>query len=251
MLEDLKDDAKDYFGTTNYWKIAFYINTDGTLLDGSGKKFGSSGSSRTLDHREVADIMADGTEGTEAMLKYMEEGNIRFQPEARNFEIMKKPTLEQYDKLEELIDEFYDEVNIDIDDANGNSVAHFFHDYDEPASKIIAQVKRYFINKESLIDSVSTMQEAFDLLESLNDIDFSIAGFDMYITDTFEDEGVIGHNIIYTKNGEDIVEVEVWEEDSPVSVIESFVAPNLFYSTYDSFQEFAADLEYKTKKYVK
>lgn len=220
-------------------------------MDGSGEKFGAGSGARIVDHRDIADIMTDGTEGTDAMLKYMSEGNIRFQPEARNFEIMKKPTPAQYEKLEELIDNFYDEVNIDIDNENGDTIEHFFHDYDEPASKIIAQVKRYFINKESLIDSVSTMQEAFDLLEALNDIDFSIAGFDMYITDTFEDEGVIGHNIIYTKNGEDIVEVEVWEGDSSVNVIESFIAPNLFCSTYDSFQEFASDLKYKTKKYIK
>lgn len=149
ITEDLKDDAKKHFGTTNYWKTCFYINTDGTMLDGSGKRFGASGGRRVIDHRDIADIMPEGTEGNEAMYKYMAEGNIRFQPEARNFEIMKKPTYEQYEKLEQLITDFNDEVIIEIVNQYGDSIESFFCDYNEPAKQILAKVKRHFVNNES------------------------------------------------------------------------------------------------------
>lgn len=89
------------------------------------------------------------------------------------------------------------------------------------------------------------------LVESLQNKDFDIEGFTYTITDTFEDEGVIGHNIIYSKNGIDIVEVEIWEEDSPVMIISNLHTPNLMEKTYDDFQSFATDLKYKSSTYLK
>lgn len=80
---------------------------------------------------------------------------------------------------------------------------------------------------------------------------FNIAGFSISVEDEFEDEGIKGYNLVYSRNGIDIVEVEVWEEDSPVTVNANLYAPNIMDSYYDSFDSFVADLVYKADKYLK
>lgn len=82
LNEDLKDDAKDYFGTVPAYQgnVGLYINTDGTILDGSGELLGNANGrkygKRAVDHREISNIMSD-ISGDQAMLEYMKEGNIR------------------------------------------------------------------------------------------------------------------------------------------------------------------------------
>lgn len=120
--EDLKDKAKEYFGTTNRWKLAFYMNTDGTWLDGSGKKLGSSGYDRAVDHREISDIFDISITGDESMLTYMREGNIRLKPEAPGFELIEEPTEEQYQSLQRLISYYTDTYYVDVDDDHGWSM---------------------------------------------------------------------------------------------------------------------------------
>jgi hypothetical protein len=81
--------------------------------------------------------------------------------------------------------------------------------------------------------------------------DFSIEGFAHEVTDTFEDAGEVGHNIIYGKDDTDLVEVEVWESNSPVTVNANLYAPNMMQQYYDSFTAFADDLQYKCDRYLK
>lgn len=143
--EDLKDKAKEYFGTTNKWKLAFYMNTDGTWLDGSGRKLGSSGYDRAVDHREISDIFDMSITGDESMLAYMREGNIRLKPEAPGFELIEEPTEEQYASLERLISYYDDNYYVDVDDDNGWSMFSAEH---EPtpghARKTIQGLRNYF-----------------------------------------------------------------------------------------------------------
>jgi hypothetical protein len=89
------------------------------------------------------------------------------------------------------------------------------------------------------------------ITESYATKEFEIPNFDAEIVDEFEDEGIKGYNIVYSKNGTDIVEVEVWETDSPVAVNRNLHTPNLMQGYYSSFDAFASDLEYKTSKYVR
>lgn len=89
------------------------------------------------------------------------------------------------------------------------------------------------------------------MIESFATNEFEIPGFEASVVDEFEDEGVKGYNIIYSKNGTDIVEVEVWEADAPVTVNDNLYAPNLMDHSYDSFEFFSADLNYKVGRYVK
>ncbi len=89
------------------------------------------------------------------------------------------------------------------------------------------------------------------MIESFATNEFEIPGFEASVAGEFEDEGVKGYNIIYSKNGTDIVEVEVWEADAPVTVNDNLYAPNLMDRIYDSFESFSADLNYKVGRYVK
>lgn len=91
------------------------------------------------------------------------------------------------------------------------------------------------------------------LLEQLDETSniaaFEVDGFEVSCIDTFEDAGEVGHTLVYTHNGKDIVEVEVWEKALPVLVTKDLYAPNLFNSYYEDFNDFAADLAYKMDNY--
>ena len=148
LQEDLKDNAKDYFGTTFYKKLAGYLNTDGTYLDFSGEKFGNVGATtRSMDHREIADIIDTAEDGTDAMHQYMSEGNIRLMPEAPGINLMKEPTPQQYKELKDYIYYFLGrdkEFYVDISDTHGWVVKSF--EYESPTSVdlILLDIKDWF-----------------------------------------------------------------------------------------------------------
>ena len=108
MTEDLTSEAKRYFGTVPLYqsKVGFYINTDGTILDGSGELLGNRNGrmygQRTIDHRAIAEIMTD-ISGDEAMLAYMKEGNIRLMPESPGISLIEEPTDDQIRTLNRVI----------------------------------------------------------------------------------------------------------------------------------------------------
>lgn len=79
----------------------------------------------------------------------------------------------------------------------------------------------------------------------------AIDGFEYSIEDTFEDEGYTGYEVIYSKDGRDIVKVELWEDGNYVTVIENLYAPNLMQRTYETFIQFAEDLKYKYDRYIR
>lgn len=148
IMESLLDNAKDYFGTTFYKKLAGYLNTDGTYLDFSGEKLGNVGSTtRVMDHRQIADVIDTAEDGTDAMYQYMSEGNIRLMPEAPGINLTKEPTSEQYEKLKDYIYYFLGrdkEFYVDISDTNGGIVKSF--EYESPTSVdlILLDIKDWF-----------------------------------------------------------------------------------------------------------
>ncbi len=76
-----------------------------------------------------------------------------------------------------------------------------------------------------------------------------IEGFDYAVTDSFKDGEYEGETILYSKNGKDIVEIEFWGFEDPIAVSNNLYAPNLMQKVYDSFDEFASDLIYKTSQF--
>ena len=96
------------------------------------------------------------------------------------------------------------------------------------------------------------MSESKSIKESTNNKEFlKIDGFEHAITDTFEDEGYTGCNVVYTWHEKDIVEVEIWEQNDPVQVIDNLYAPNMMQSHYGDFDDFANDLQYKITRYMR
>ena len=75
-----------------------------------------------------------------------------------------------------------------------------------------------------------------------------IEGFDYAVTNSFKDGEYEGETILYSKNGKDIVEIEFWGFEDPIAVSNNLYAPDLMQKVYDSFDEFASDLVYKTNQ---
>ena len=97
-----------------------------------------------------------------------------------------------------------------------------------------------------------SLDESKSIKESTNNKEFlKIDGFEHAITDTFEDEGYTGCNVVYTWHEKDIVEVEIWEQNDPVQVIDNLYAPNMMQSHYGDFDDFANDLQYKITRYMR
>lgn len=116
--------------------------------------------------------------------------------------------------------------------------------------EVLEEINGFYVTVIDLEEYLATTKdERFELSENFTVNNFNIPGFELQVTNEFEDEGVKGFNVIYSKDGVDIVEIEIWELDSPISVIKNLYRPNLMNSIYDSFDGFAADLEYKVERY--
>lgn len=134
------------------------------------------------------------------------------------------------------------------DVANGSVVLVGF------GSKITEQLLDEELNEinEAFNSKINLLDESLNINEDLEDAKslYTVPGFEMSINDEFEDDGHIGWEITYSKNDTELVTVELWDEDSPVSVVSNDYADNLFQRTYDSFDSFKADLAYKAKRYL-
>ena len=136
LLESSLEDAKNEFGTTTNWKKAAYINTDGTMLDFS---YGSA--KRVEDHRSISFIYND-IDGTDAMIKYMLDGNIRFLPEGPGLDMIKEPTQEQYKTIKNLCYNL-DELYIDFTNEKGYTIDSIEYNKVSP-NKVVNDIKEYF-----------------------------------------------------------------------------------------------------------
>ena len=129
LKKDTEQHAVSEFGTTYSWSETGYITPSGKQLDFSGKKDGGSSGRRSMDHREVESLYeADGISGSDAMVKFMGEGNIRISPEIGGINLQSLPTKAQFDKLQAFVRKNNGEVTIDFDDADGNTL----HSIDYP-----------------------------------------------------------------------------------------------------------------------
>lgn len=143
--KNLDKAALEYFGRTYSWKETGYLTKSGKKLDFSGKNQGAPGGYRTLDHRDISEIMLDSDiSGTEAMIEYMNQGNIRIMPESNGINLSVLPTASQFEALDDYISRARGEVILDIDDNNGNTLHSVEYPKGTRASKVINDIKKYF-----------------------------------------------------------------------------------------------------------
>ena len=127
----VRKSALKQFGRAKNYKDAFYMYPDGTMISGSGgQPYG-----RSLDHRDINSIYSDlgidlyevdqGGNSTN-MLDFMRGGHIRMIPESASLDLMRKPTLQQMNKIYDMFNRGYlDNIQIsNPDDKYGQQIAY-------------------------------------------------------------------------------------------------------------------------------
>lgn len=147
--EQIKTDiqnAMDYFGITESFKLAGYILTDGRLLNMS-----MQGYNRDTDHREIShvlkidpdmesDLCPAGSCSYAGMVQFINYGNIRLFN--NGFELAKRPTQSQRHTIARLIKE-QPEIYTNIVNNKGLVITHFEYAYKNP-TVILNDINGYF-----------------------------------------------------------------------------------------------------------
>lgn len=144
--------VQEYFGITDNWNEAGYITRDGQSLDFSGRHEGGLGGYRTVDHREIADALGKnyGGEGySDALVRFMDEGNIRISPESGGINLSVRPTAAQERALRDFISEYDGEVTLDLDNTDGVTVSSTEYPRGTRANKVISDIRSYFETGET------------------------------------------------------------------------------------------------------
>ena len=137
------DIAIKHFGITNDIREAGYILTNGKFLDLSEKNNGGKAGTRNADHRDV-NICYENLGNTEALIQFMNEGNIRLMPETAGIDIATKPNKEQLTALRKFINYYHGEVILDISDSKGNNLHSVEYPIKTASSKILNDINSYF-----------------------------------------------------------------------------------------------------------
>lgn len=140
--------AISHFGTTQNINECGYILTNGNMLDFSGFKFGGSKGSRTIDHREIADIYETDIIGINAMIDFMNNGNIRVNSESQGLDISNNTILtqEQKETIRNYVNHFKGNVFIDISNIDGKNVTTLNYQEKTASSRILSDIQEQ-INK--------------------------------------------------------------------------------------------------------
>ena len=155
--KDTEQKAVSTFGTTYSWNETGYLTPSGKQLDFSGKRDGAQAGYRSMDHRDVSELYdAEGVSGTDAMIKFMSEGNIRISPEMGGINLQSLPTKAQFDKLQSFVRKNGGEVTIDFDDANGNTLHSIEYPQGTGPVRINNDIKRYY--NEGKVPEISETQ---------------------------------------------------------------------------------------------
>ena len=137
------------FGYTPYFYDAGYITPNGKMLNFSGEK-GKHFGSRGQDHRAIG-IIYENEQGTAAMVRFMNGGNIRIMAETPGLDISSSvaPTKEQYTTIRKFAREFGSKERyfaVDISDENGRIVGQYEYDGYVNADRVVNDIKYYFEN---------------------------------------------------------------------------------------------------------
>jgi len=146
LRESIEDDVIKKYGKTYRWAETGYLLKDGSRIDMSGRNEGAPGGYRTVDHRDIFyDI--DGSYGTDAMVEFMQRGNIRVMPEQPGINLQIEPTEAQYRQIQNLIETLgwkNKEFSVDFDNANGDTIDNLYYEGNVSARKVISDIQYYF-----------------------------------------------------------------------------------------------------------
>lgn len=146
LRESIEDDIIKKYGKTYRWAETGYLLKDGSRIDMSGRNEGAPGGYRTVDHRDIFyDI--DGSYGTDAMVEFMQRGNIRVMPEQPGINLQIEPTEAQYRQIQNLVETLgwkNKEFSVDFDNANGDTIDNLYYEGNVSARKVISDIQYYF-----------------------------------------------------------------------------------------------------------
>lgn len=148
--EYFRGQAVKEFGYTPYFYDAGYMTPDGKLLNFSGEK-GQHFGERGEDHRAIG-IVFETSSGTDAMIRFMNYGNIRVMAETPGIDLYTgvEPTAAQYAKIRQMVREYRDEqfFNVDLSDENGNSAGALSYEGNVNADRVVNDIKHFFATGE-------------------------------------------------------------------------------------------------------
>lgn len=130
--------AKEYFGTTDNWNEAGYITITGDVLN-----FSEGYGYRDKDHRDISEVLVD-YEGTEALIEFMNQGNIRIQPESNGIDIAVRPNDIQIKALRSYFNELNGEVLVDFSNTNGKPAGSSQYKQGTSSARILKDIDSFF-----------------------------------------------------------------------------------------------------------
>ena len=138
--------AVEQFGTTDRFERAGYILPDGRMLD-----FAQNDSTRDPDHREILGVFgpAEVPNGTEALNKFLADGNVRVMAEAPGVDIAAKtpPTEQQLRQIHAMVEQLGSEkrrFTLDISTTDGRVAASKEYSGKVDADKVVREIREYY-----------------------------------------------------------------------------------------------------------
>ena len=138
--------AVEQFGTTSEFERAGYILPDGQMLD-----FARNDKSRDTDHREIMSVFgpAEVSEGTDALNKFLADGNVRVMAEAPGVDLAadKAPTAAQLEQIREMVGSMGSEqrkFTLDISTADGRVAASKEYSGRIDADRVVREIRDYY-----------------------------------------------------------------------------------------------------------
>ena len=179
--------AVEEFGYTPYFYDAGYLLPNGRMLNFSGEN-GKHFGARRENHRAIGRIY-DDVSGSDAMVRFMNEGNIRIMAESAGIDLGTNvaPTVSQYNTIARFISECKKKGRffVDFTDASGKYIGSLEYDGRLSTEEIVYDIKDYYktgkvrdqskdyLYSEQDPDSVSNRSLLANALESIaqNDIE--------------------------------------------------------------------------------
>ena len=138
--------AVEQFGTTSEFERAGYILPDGQMLD-----FARNDKTRDTDHREIMSVFgpAEVSEGTDALNKFLADGNVRVMAEAPGVDLAadKAPTAAQLEQIREMVGSLGSEqrkFTLDISTTDGRVAASKEYSGCIDADRVVREIRDYY-----------------------------------------------------------------------------------------------------------